>query len=517
MTSKQVDTQDKEIAEETRPKTSTALRPFDHILKYIGVFGGVQGLSMLVSVIRNKLTTVLLGQVGFALITIYNNICEFVTSTSNFGIPFSAVRHVSELNELGQEKATTRFVCVVRTWCVWTALLAVALLTVFSPCLAHIFSDDDTQLTPVTIILLAPTVVCMTISGGELSILKGTHHLKRIATISAIGAVSTLICTIPFYWLWRINGIIIALDFSTLMYVIINLSFSLPIFPWHISLMSRQVLREGWDMIRLGIPYVLAAVAGSGVGLALPALFVHFGQIEDVGLYRAAFVVMSSYAGIVFTALEADYFPRLSSVNHDVHRRNFTIDQQVRVCVLLIAPLLLLMMLFMPLIVEILFVPDFHLVVPMAICAGMYTFCRAISLPMSYTALACGDSVLYLCMEIIYDVASLAIIAGCYYLWGPVGAGIGLSLAGLFDLLLIWTCYGIFYHIRLKYDTILLAIEQAFLMIAMILTCMLLPTAVKLCTATLLIILSTILSWRVLRRESHFIARLKQRTQPERS
>ena len=37
---------------------------YDHVLKYTGVFGGVQGLKMLMSFARNKLTSVFLGEFG---------------------------------------------------------------------------------------------------------------------------------------------------------------------------------------------------------------------------------------------------------------------------------------------------------------------------------------------------------------------------------------------------------------------------------------------------------------------
>ena len=473
----------------------------DHVLKYIGVFGGVQGLTMLVSVIRNYLASSLLGTIGFALVSIYNSIGEFVSSSSNFGIPFSAVRHVSELYEEEREDETRHFVRVVRTWCVWTACLAVVVLICFSPLLARAFSDKDITLQPLTIILLAPMVASMAITGGEISILKGTHRLKRVASISALGAVSTFVCTIPFYWLWHINGIIVALDVSTIMYAVLNLAFTHSIYPWHISPFSTRVFREGWSMIRLGVPYVLAAIAGSGVALALPALFVRYGNLSDVGLYRAAFVVMGSYAGIVFTALEADYFPRLSSVNHDVVRRNHAIDQQVRACVLVIAPLLILMMLGMPLIIRILFAPEFAPVVPMAVCASIYTFSRAITLPLGYTALACGHSVLYLFMEIVYDLISLFIIVGCYQLWGPTGAGIGLS-------------YGFYYHIRLHGQTLRLAVAQAFILLVMIPVCLLMPLPWKLAAGLLCLAVSAWLSYKVLSRESDIVLRIKNRLRP---
>ena len=69
-------------------------KTLDHILKYTGVFGGVQGLVMAMSIIRNKLTSKILGTVGYGLMSQYATIIDSIHSTTNLGIPFSTVRRV---------------------------------------------------------------------------------------------------------------------------------------------------------------------------------------------------------------------------------------------------------------------------------------------------------------------------------------------------------------------------------------------------------------------------------------
>ena len=46
---------------------------YDHIVKQTGIFGGVQGVTILMNLIRNKIASVLLGPDGLALINIFNN------------------------------------------------------------------------------------------------------------------------------------------------------------------------------------------------------------------------------------------------------------------------------------------------------------------------------------------------------------------------------------------------------------------------------------------------------------
>lgn len=46
---------------------------YSHILKYTGLFGGVQGLNILVGVVRNKFTAMFLGPSGMGLLALFNS------------------------------------------------------------------------------------------------------------------------------------------------------------------------------------------------------------------------------------------------------------------------------------------------------------------------------------------------------------------------------------------------------------------------------------------------------------
>ena len=470
----------------------------DHVLKYTGVFGGVQGFNILIGIIRNKLASKFLGAAGIGLMGFYISITDFVNNCSNLGIPISSVQHISELFEEDDLTRIRSFIKVVRTWCLWSALFACLL------CLGAMCYDRH-------VVLLAPMAVSAIITGGEISILKGTRHLKRVAAISFLAALTTLVVTVPLYWALHTRGIILALNLSTIVIMSVHLGFSVPLYPWRVRLLSRSVLREGWQLIRVGLPYALAAIAGSGVALALPALMINYGSLEDLGFYRVGYGLMVTYAGIVFTAFEADYFPRLSAVNHHVDKRNQAINQQVRVCLLLISPMLIGLVTAMPLVIRILNTSAFLPATNMAVCAAFYMFLRSITVPMGYTALACGDSALFLLMEVIYDVVSLGIIFGGYYVFGLTGAGIGLSLSALFDLVLIGLTYGTHYHVRLAGSTIRQAVLQALLLGGTVVGCMTLPGLWRFVIGLPLLACSTWQSYRILAAETTIIDKLRRR------
>lgn len=481
---------------------------YNHVLKYTGVFGGVQGLTMLMSIVRNKLAAELLSKAGFGLISIYNGIATFVSSTSNLGIPFSAVQHVSELYETGTEEDVRQYIRVVRTWSLWTALLGALLCILFSPLISYFSFDGDWGYTG-RVCLLAPIIFALAVTAGEISILKGLRRLKRVALISAAGAISTFACTIPFFYGWHVAGIIPALVVSTFVLMGIHLFFSVRVYPWQVALFSKDIFWQGMAMVKLGVPYVLAAIAGSLSALAIPALLIKFGSLEEVGVYRVGYGLMVTYAGMVFVAVEADYFPRLSAVSHDVTRMNKVINQQIEVCVLLMSPFLIFLMLFMPLVIRMLSSAEFLVVVDMAVCSTFYMFFRALSVPVAYTALAKGDSITYLVMEVVYDIVVVALIAWGYIEWGLTGTGIALSLAGLFDLLLIGIGYHYKYSFRFSAQAVRLSLIQ-FVGVAIGMgVCLQSCEAVKYSVGGAVLLLSAGLSLSVLSRETTLLSTLK--------
>lgn len=471
----------------------------DHVLKYTGVFGGVQGLNILMSIVRNKLASKLLGAAGIGLMGYYVSGADLASNCSNMGIPISSVQHLSELFETGDKVRISRFILIVRTWCLWTALLAALLCGVGAAVYDWHF------------VLLVPMVMALAVTGGELSILKGMRHLKRLATISVIAAVATFALTIPFFWAFRLQGIILSIDCTAVAITIVHLCFTLPLYPWRVAPLSTQIFREGMPLLRVGIPYVLTGIAGAAMTFALQAFLKTYSSEATLGYYRVGYTIMVSYAGIVFRALEPDFFPRLSSIAHVVQRCNETINQQIRALLLLMSPMLIALILLMPVILQVLYTSEFMPACNMTVCAVFYMFFRCLSVPIAYTALARGDSKTYMAMEMIYDVFSLSVIIGCYLQWQLIGIGIGLSLSGLFDLLLVGTCYARLYHIRLERASLLLSLQQALLLSAAVSVCLLLPSVWKYVLGGLLFLLSAWRSYSILSRESDFVQKLIKR------
>lgn len=432
---------------------------YKYILKFTGIFSSVQGLGLLISILRNKLAAVLLGPVGMALVAIYNSIITFISDSSNMGIKFSCVRNLSELYQENNRDKIEEYIKIIRTWSLWIALSGALLCLLLSPLISLYSFGGDLSHTG-EICLLSPVVAFLAVIGGEISILKGMRVLKRVALISGLSAVIALLSTIPFFYFWSYSGILPALNVSTFLVLCIHLYYTLPLYPWKVDLFSKACFHRGKDMLKMGIPYTLAAIAGSIVTLSIPAYLLTSGSLQEVGYFKAGYGLIVTYAGMIFVAMESDYFPRLSSIHGNKQEMNRVINQQIEVCLLLISPSLVGFMLLMPVFVPLLYSSAFLPVVNMALCASFYLFFRALLLPVSYVPLAKGDSVTYLITELFYDTVVLALIIVSFSYFGLEGTGVALTLSIVLEILFVWLVYSRKYGFKYEFQVLQMALSQ---------------------------------------------------------
>lgn len=481
---------------------------YGHVIKYTGLFGGVQGIMMLVAIVRNKVVSELLGPSGVALINLFNNAVKLISQSTDFGISFSAIKHVAELSDYGSEAEIRNMVRTVRTWCLYAGLLGLLLALVLCRGLS-VWTFESENYTW-DFVLLSLSVCLLTIQGGEMAILKGLKKLKSVALVSVFGAIATFVLSAPIFYFWRMEGVVYSLVLCSIVTLAIHLHYSNKVIPWHVSLISRDVYAQGLPMVRLGIGFIIAGIFGQGAEYVIRTLILHFGDLTAVGLYTSGYTLVVSYSNLIFVAFEADYFPRLSAAQHDLQRMNQTVNQQMEVGVLLVTPMLTLFVLAMPVLVPLLFSAKFVNAVPMAICATFYVFFRAFTLPVSYLALAKSDSRMYMLTELVYDIFIALAIPYAYKCWGLSGAGWALSLAGLLDMLSIHVLYAIKYHFCIDASRLKIYLMQLLCFSVAVFAALQTGLWMKIVAAAAMLI-SVAISFTVMKNRTHIISNLKKR------
>ncbi len=408
---------------------------YSHILKYISMFGGIHGLNVMMGLVRNKLVAMLLGPGGMGLVSLFNTTVQLLSKTTDLGIAVSAVRHISELDDADAEQ-TAHYVKVVRGWCLLTALVGMLLCVVLAPFFNRVtFSWGDHTL---HFMLLAPAIGMLAITGGETAILKGQRKLGPLALVQIVTALASLLVAVPIYYFFGQAGIvpvIVLMAFTTLC---VTLMFSCRYFPYRLS-GARGILGEGMAMVRLGVAFTLAGIVGSAAEMLVRAYLNVAGNLDVLGLYNAGYMLTITYAGMVFAAMETDYFPRLSAVNRDVLATNQMVNRQMEVSLLMVAPMLTALIVLLPLLLPQLFTAEFSPVVPMAQVAALAMFFKVLTLPVAYITLARGLSLTYLMLEAVYYVVLVALLLLGYEQLGLLGTGIAIALAHVFDWLMIRT------------------------------------------------------------------------------
>ena len=96
---------------------------YRHVLKYTSVFGGAQGLNILIGLVRNKCVAIILGPSGMGLMSLLNTASTFISQATNLGISFSAIRRTSEIFDSGDSKSLLDYISVIRTWSAVAAAL----------------------------------------------------------------------------------------------------------------------------------------------------------------------------------------------------------------------------------------------------------------------------------------------------------------------------------------------------------------------------------------------------------
>lgn len=440
------------LMNETESKES-----YSHILKYTGVFGGVQGLNILISLVRNKLVAILLGPGGMGLASLFNTAISFISQATNLGISFSAVRHLSEISDSGDEVRMRHFVKVVRSWTLVTALFGMLVCILMGPILSRcVFTWGDYTF---HFIILSPVVAMLAITGGETAILKAARVLRTLAVIQIFLVFASLIISVPIYYFFGASGIIPVIVLTTGASMLVTVFYSYSLYPLRLDGLF-GVLGEGISMVKLGVAFILAGILGSGVEVFIRSYLMKNGDIDIVGLYNAGYMLTITYAGMVFSAMETDYFPRLSAINHDVQAVNMAVNRQIEVSLLILSPMLIMLIFSLPILIPMLYSGRFVPVVGMAQVAVFSMYLKAVSLPISYITLAKGDSWAYLTLEAVSDVITVGLVVCGYDKFGLAGTGLALSLSYLFDLLIVGTYAYIRYHYFISFSVLKFAAIQ---------------------------------------------------------
>ena len=485
---------------------------YGDILKYAGLFGGVQGIVNLITLLKVVLVSKLLGPIGVGIVDIYNRSVELVKKATDLGISYSAVQAISEQRGVDRMAAESMVyaVRVVRSWTLWMAFVGTLLFFLLAPVLCRWSFEGDVSHT-LMFRMLSLSVGFSLLMGGELAVLKGARMLGRVAWCQLLSAVVMLAIVVPCYYFWRFKGIVPSLLLCAVGLLLTACYHSFKVYPYRVSLFSRRVLADGLYIIRQGVNYTLAGLFNSSAYYFVSIYILNSGSAADVGCYSYGVLLISYLSMLVFSALDSDFFPRLSAVNKHRERSNALVNSYVEVLLVLIAPLVICFSVSLPLVPLLFFDEEFMPLVDMAQWAVVGLVFKALLMPPANLSLSKGDSRVFLLQEVVSYLFMVVVMALGFCYFGLIGLGIGILLSNMFDWLSVWVITAGFYRFRYTSRVWRLFMQQFSLVVLMLVVVRLSHGWTYVLLGALCTLLSATLSLRFLQRNTDFLRRFTEK------
>ena len=407
-------------------------------MKAMGLFGGVQVMGILCSIIRTKLVAMWIGPVGIGLFGLFNNALEMISTGTNLGIRSSSVRDISQALASRDSGLVARMVTVVRKWSMWLGLAGALITLALAPLLSQLTFGDSTHIWG--FVALSIAVLLGALTNGEYAVLQGTAHLKRLASVTLWGTIVGLAVSIPLFYLLRERSILPS---------IIAYAAALAIFAWvfrnreypAVAVSHRDTFNMGKGFVRLGIFMTLGNFATILASYAFNAWLNVNAGTEQVGFYQAGYTLINKYTGLILTALGMEYYPRLSQVADSRLRLRAFVSQEINVAIAIMAPVVALFILLREVVVWILYTPDFNVILTFVSWGMIGTVLRTASWCLAFTILAKGDGKTYLWTEAASAVINLMLNIVFYRWWGLTGLGIAFLVSYLLYTLIVAVVY----------------------------------------------------------------------------
>ncbi|MCX4264632.1 MAG: oligosaccharide flippase family protein [Muribaculaceae bacterium] len=425
----------------TKHKSPTTSR----VLKALSVFGGVQVISILCSVARNKLTAVWIGPTGIGLLAIYNSLTDMMTQLSLLNVPQSGIRELTA--GIDDSSRTALNVSLIRRLLLLLGIVGMALMSLLSPLLSH-WTFGDSSHTGV-FVALSLVILLQALFNRETTVMRGLDRLRPLARCSALGSLALLAVSVPLIYFMRLDGIVPMIISGYCLAAVLAYVERVRNIP-SVKLSLKEIWRKGHPMLSLGL-YLTASTVITMLASNIFIIFLRRGYGDaEVGLYQAGYTLVNTYVGMIFTSISMEYYPRLSAIIRYRLRAEVIVSHEIKVAMWVLMPVAVVFVCCSGLIIDILYSADFTAALPFIIIGATGVFFRAVSWCMAFAIVARGDGKIYMLTEAVSAAVYLAIYIPFFDRFGFMGLGIGYVLWYFIYMLVVYAVYRRRYGMRLR-------------------------------------------------------------------
>ncbi|MGB3151821.1 MAG: O-antigen translocase, partial [Maribacter sp.] len=446
---------------------------YRQIFKATSLFGGVQFIQILIGIVKTKFVAILLGAGGVGLIGLFNAPLNLIISIAGLGLSFSAVREISEAHGKGNQNKLSEVITTLSRWA-WVAGACGLIITiVLSPTLSQLtFGNKDYTW---SFVWLSLTLLIDIVSKAQVTVLQGVRRLQDLAKASVYGSFAGLLTAIPLFYFFGSKGIVPSFIITSITALLLSLNYSRKVKVEPVEMSFKKTFHNGKAMVKLGLVITFTGVIGFFAAYILSAFIGRFGGTEQVGLYNAGWSIIGQSTGLVFAAMSTDFFPRLSSVNQDNSKVTSMVNQQAEMVVLILAPILVLLIAFMPIVVRVLYTSDFFGVIAFASWMVISVLFKGMVWPVGFIFPAKGDVKTFGFIEITAMLFNISTNILGYYFFGLEGLGGSIVVNYIFGMLLTF----LFAYKKYKFRYEITALKQFFISLICVVTIFIIARTVE--------------------------------------
>jgi antigen flippase len=461
---------------------------YGQILRSSSIIGGAQAANYVIGLVRVKVVAMLLGPNGVGLISLYTSATSLLGTVSGLGVGSSGVREIVRAYAADDPAEAARTVTILRRACWATGLFGWLQALALAEPISIWMTGSAEHASAIRI--LGCTLLLGQISAGQLALLQGLRRIGDLARANVLSSLVGSLATIAIYFFLRETGVVPALVATAAAGLAVSFWFSKrapvadpPAIAW------TETTRGFRRLLGLGLAFMWSGALIAGVDMLTRSVIARDFGIDVAGVYQAAWALSGMFASFVLSAMGADFYPRLTALIHDKERAARAVNEQTEIGILLTLPGLLAIMTFSPLIVEILYTPQFAPAAELLPWMTLGVFGRVISWPLGFVQLALGASRWFAATETIFVCSQAALTLWWLHWFGPIGVAYAFAANyALYTVTMLWVAQKL---IGFSWSTSvgrLVATASTFIGAALTARWMLVETALQFCGATILII-----------------------------
>ena len=409
---------------------------YKDILKSFSIVGSAQIVNIVIGILRTKLFAVFLGPTGVGLLGLFQSIVDIIKNVTGLGLNVSAVKFVAEANAEKDNELVSAIIAILKKWGIITGLAGTIITISLNAPLSEFTFGNSLYRFP--IIALSTTLFFTSVAQMYLGILQGLREMKHFVLASVWGYLLGFLITIPMVYFGGQNSVVYVIIINSVTLFLSTNYYFRKIKYRYIKNSFSEVLRKGKKIVQLGSYMTFTTIVATLTLYIIRQYILTHDSMEGVGIFQASWSLAIIYIGIILNAMVADYYPRLAMISDNDSRLNILTNEQTKVTLLIGSPFVILMLLFMPVSVRILYSESFLEGLSIFQWMIIGVFSKLLTQPLGYVLLVKEKGIKYIVSSSSWYVGYILCVIFTWKLWGIETLGISFLLVSLLDIVITY-------------------------------------------------------------------------------